>query len=111
MSRGEQLHLRKIYSRSGIASRYSVLPEFGYDDNDDNILFHPANHHDALPVSARMKLFEQHALALCTNAINSCLENIPSLKISDITHLITFSCTGMYAPGLDIQLVEQLGLN
>jgi alpha-pyrone synthase len=28
-----------------------------------------------------------------------------------VTHLITFSCTGMSAPGLDIQLVESLGLN
>ena len=28
-----------------------------------------------------------------------------------ITHLITVSCTGMYAPGLDIELVEALGLN
>jgi alpha-pyrone synthase len=111
MSRGEKLQLRKIYSGSGIKFRHSVLAEFGKEDNPGNILFHPANHHAALPVSRRMELFEHHASALCEEAINNCLEELPSLQASDITHLITFSCTGMFAPGLDIQLVEKLGLN
>jgi predicted naringenin-chalcone synthase len=34
----------------------------------------------------------------------------PKLYTHQITHLITVSCTGMYAPGLDIDLVERLGL-
>lgn len=32
------------------------------------------------------------------------------MGVSGITHLITVSCTGMSAPGLDLELVEALGL-
>jgi alpha-pyrone synthase len=111
MNRAEKLQLRKIYNGSGIDYRHSVLSEFGKDDSSDNILFHPSNHHPALPVSERMQLFESHAIELAEEAAHNCLDELPSLKPSDITHLITFSCTGMSAPGLDIQLVERLGLN
>lgn len=111
MSRKEQLTLRKIYSNSGIATRYSVLAEFGESDNDENILFHPANHHAPLSVSQRMKLYEQYATRLGAEAGENCLKQLPELNRSDITHLITYSCTGMFAPGIDIQLTEKLNLN
>lgn len=111
MSRAEKLQLRKIYSRSGIKSRHSVLDEFGVEDRDENILFHPANQHPPLPISKRMDLYQLYAADLCENAVKECLSNLPSLFPSKITHLITFSCTGMSAPGLDMQLVEKLGLN
>ncbi|NND72823.1 MAG: type III polyketide synthase, partial [Rhodothermales bacterium] len=34
-----------------------------------------------------------------------------SLNSSDITHVITVSCTGFFAPGLDIELCGRLGLS
>ena len=110
MGRAEKLKLQKIYSRSGIASRHSVLEEFGKDDHPDNIIFHPSNDQPAATVSQRMILFEKYAADLCEEAIMKCFKNLPSLKVEQVTHLITFSCTGMYAPGLDIQLVEKIGL-
>ena len=111
LSREEKLKLRKIYSGSGILTRHSVLAEFGQPDQPENILFHPANHHPQVAVSERMKLFEHYALNLCITAVEDCISKLPSLLVTSVTHLITFSCTGMYAPGLDIQLVEKLGLN
>jgi predicted naringenin-chalcone synthase len=110
MSRAEKLQLRAIYSRSGIKSRHSVLAEFSRPDHADNILFHPSNHHPSLPVSKRMDLFQLYASDLCESATRECFENC-SVIPSGITHLVTFSCTGMSAPGLDIQLVEKLKLN
>ncbi len=110
LSREGKIHLRKIYSRSGIESRHSVLEEFGREDHADNILFHPANHQPALSVSKRMELFEIYATGLCEEAVKDCFKN-NSVSLSEVTHLITFSCTGMSAPGLDIQLVEKLNLN
>jgi predicted naringenin-chalcone synthase len=108
MSREEKLQLRKIYSRSGIESRHSVLAEFGKADSGNNILFHPSNHHPSVPISKRMDLFQLHAADLCVKAVHDCFAAFSSLAPSDITHLITFSCTGMSAPGIDIQLVEKL---
>ena len=111
IGRKEKLQLRKVYNASGIESRHSVLAEFGRIDQTDNILFFPSNHHAAMPISDRMGLYERYALDLSERAVMECLESLPSLSISHITHLITFSCTGMSAPGLDIQLVDRLGLN
>jgi predicted naringenin-chalcone synthase len=110
MSRLEKIQLKKIYSRSGINTRHSVLAEFGNSDTEENILFHPANHHPAVTISKRMQLFQQFASELCELAVKDCFKNI-SVQPKEVTHLITFSCTGMSAPGLDIQLVESLGLN
>jgi predicted naringenin-chalcone synthase len=36
--------------------------------------------------------------------------SLPSFDAKSVTHLIVVCCTGMYAPGLDIELVENLGL-
>lgn len=110
LSRLEKLTLRKIYSRSGISYRHSVLNEFAGNDNAGNVLFHPSGKYENTPVAQRMELYEQYAPALCAQAAEACFNTLPSVSRKDITHIITFSCTGMYAPGLDIHLVEQLGL-
>ncbi len=52
-----------------------------------------------------MQYFHKYAAALSVDAIRDCLGGEQS-----ITHLITVSCTGMSAPGLDIQIVEMLDL-
>ena len=110
VGRKEKLQLRKVYGSCGIEARHSVLDDFGKTDQTDNVLFFPSNHHAAMPVSGRMDLYERYALDLSERAVMECMEKLPSLRPSHITHLITFSCTGMSAPGLDIQLVDRLGL-
>ncbi len=111
MSRAEKLVLRKIYSRSGIEHRHSVLAEFSAQDAPGNVLFHPSGNYANTPVSRRMEIYEAHAGVLCAEAATQCLTQLPSLKKEEITHVIAFSCTGMMAPGIDIQVVESLGLN
>ncbi len=111
LNRAEKLQLRKIYSHSGIITRHSVLEEFGHNDRIGNILFHPAGIEPPASVSKRMDLYELYAADLCVKAVENCLEKVSSFQMNEITHLVTFSCTGMFAPGLDIQLVEKLGLN
>jgi predicted naringenin-chalcone synthase len=54
---------------------------------------------------ARSNWYKKEALGLSIEAINNCVED--KVSLSEITHLITVSCTGMYAPGLDIDLVNQ----
>ena len=57
-----------------------------------------------------MAVYRREALPLATEAVRDCLRQVPSVAMASITHLITVSCTGMYAPGLDIELVQALGL-
>lgn len=103
--------LKALYRVSGIGQRYSVLED--YQLANGNFSFFP-NTPDLEPfpaVQKRMDLYKKHAVALSEQAIANCLNKMPGIEISSITHLITVSCTGMYAPGLDIELVEKLGLN
>ncbi|RYD54441.1 MAG: type III polyketide synthase [Sphingobacteriales bacterium] len=109
LNREEKLRMKMIYSRSGIKYRHSVLQEFDGGDEPENLIFHPAGEVSA-PISVRMNVYEEHASSLCLQAANECFEMLPNLKKEEITHLIAFSCTGMYAPGLDVQMVQQLGL-
>ena len=55
-----------------------------------------------------MVIFDQEALELSVTAVNKCIDGI--IDPQQITHLITISCTGMSAPGLDLQLMQQLSL-
>ena len=55
-----------------------------------------------------MAIYKKYALPLCIKAINDC--GVYSDKKNKITHIITVSCTGMYAPGLDIEIINELKL-
>jgi alpha-pyrone synthase len=102
----ELARLQKIYKSSGIDSRYSVINDF--DPRHPN---ESSAKHQESTTGQRMDLYKQNALSLCLQAVKDCLGQTPSFSLKEITHLITFSCTGMYAPGLDIELINELHLN
>lgn len=63
---------------------------------------------DSFPdTKTRMELYRAHALPLARRAIDGLTL---SERRADITHLILTTCTGFYAPGLDIEIVEHYGL-
>ena len=106
----EELRLRKLYRHSGIRNRHSVLADYGRTMGQ--FQFYP-NTVDLEPfpdVSARMESYRRHAPGLAQRAADTCLGKRPALHRDEITDLVTVSCTGMYAPGLDIELVHSLGL-
>jgi len=100
--------LNILFNYSGITTRYSVIPDF--DNNiPEHILF---NGNQSVPdVEARSDVFKKHAVLLAIKAIQDSLKKINS-TVDDfgITHLITVTCTGIFAPGLDAELVEELKL-
>jgi len=108
LSEQEQRTLRLLYRASGIQYRHSVIGDFSKQP-EGFTFFPPSPDLEPFPkVSQRMAKYEEEAIKLCEYAVKDCMQG---RNLSGITHLITVSCTGMYAPGLDIQLVEQLGLN
>ena len=92
-------------SRAGITHRYSTLAAGG-DANGgiDRDAFYRPGHFPT--TEARMQRFETHALPLAVAAANE----LGTIDFSRITHLIVASCTGFTAPGLDLQLIDALGL-
>lgn len=99
--------LKFLYHQGGIETRYSVIPDYSLPL--DQWQFYPRTEdlHPFPNIELRMKWFQQYAAALSLKAIHQCLGNFSSKKI---THLITVSCTGMSAPGLDLELLELLKL-
>ena len=106
----ERQRLTALYRASGIDYRHSVLADYG---RTEAFSFFP-NTPRLTPfpdIQQRMQMYQREAVPLSTRAALDCLDQLPALRRSDITHLIYVSCTGMYAPGVDIALVHQLGLN
>jgi predicted naringenin-chalcone synthase len=108
----EKRKLRFMYNQSGIAARYSVLPDFSLPA-DEWQFFPPTENLEPFPaLEDRMEVFRKYAAPLSFKAIQKCLaaQESSTVGIPSITHLITVSCTGMSAPGLDLELIELLGL-
>lgn len=100
--------LKVLFNYSGINTRYSVIPDF--DRNmPGHVLF---NGSQIIPnIEERSNLFKEQAVSLAILAIENAFKKIDT-TISDfeITHLITVSCTGIYAPGIDAAIIEQMNL-
>jgi alpha-pyrone synthase len=104
----ERKIVETLYNATGIENRYSVLEDYLKPKGSFSFF---ANSIDLEPfptVQQRMILYKNHALPLALKAIGN-LNGYSSH--SGITHLIVASCTGMYAPGLDIEIIEELGLD
>ena len=56
-----------------------------------------------------MQRYAEEALPLAGAAAEQALDNA-ALPPAAVTHLVTVSCTGFFAPGLDIGLIKRLGL-
>lgn len=103
---------RALYARAGIRKRHSVLLHVPDGETSPRQTFYaPAR--DASdqgpPTALRMRAFEEHAPLLAEAAGAAALRDA-GLAAREITHLVTVSCTGFFAPGLDAALVERLGL-
>ena len=93
----EKDRLKALYRVSGIKERHSVVPDYGTLDKTQWQLY-PAND-DLSPFPTtkdRNELYRKSALPLASAAIDDC---IGEKDKTQITHLITASCTGLYAPG------------
>ena len=100
--------LNILFHNSGIHTRYSVLPDFGNNQNENSFL----KVNQRVPdVTQRLTVFKESAPTLAKAAIKGAFLKL-NTNVADfkITHLITVTCTGIYAPGLDSALIELLGL-
>lgn len=108
MNNVENRKLKFLYHHSGIDYRYSVIPDYSCEINDWKFYPQTENLEPFPSLEQRINLFNEHAAPLSTEAIRSCIHE--NINANDITHLITVSCTGMSAPGLDLQIMELMDL-
>ncbi|MEO6490560.1 MAG: type III polyketide synthase [Ferruginibacter sp.] len=104
----ERRKLKFLYRHSGIENRYSVVPDYSVALHE-RTFFPPTDDLEPFPcIEKRMSIFNEHAAGLSAKTIEECIAN--KISKDDITHLITVSCTGMSAPGIDLQVMELLDL-
>jgi predicted naringenin-chalcone synthase len=108
MDEVEKRKLRFLYRQSSIQTRYSVIPD--YSLNAPEWTFYPASENlQPFPgLEKRMDWFNKMAPKLSVNAVEKCISG--KINKDEITHLITVTCTGMSAPGLDLQIMEMMNL-
>ncbi len=99
-----------LYKRSGILTRYSVFPDFSLPRGQWGFF---GNNGEIPTLEKRMALYNQEAVNLSAKAIENCLQGVAGgvPHIQEVTHLITVTCTGISAPGLDVLLMHKLNLS
>jgi len=101
-----RLLFMRMAAKSQIEHRYSFLKPHPDATGFDADNFYRRG---AFPdTETRMRFYERHAFSLAKSALDQL--DFASHKDS-ITHLILTTCTGFYAPGIDLQVVEHYGLN
>lgn len=101
--------LKALFRSSGIDYRYSALEDYG---SPEKLTFFPNNSTlEPFPsTEKRIRAFRDNALKVSEKAIQNAFLTAPSFDKGQLTHLIVVCCTGMYAPGLDIDIVRSLNL-
>jgi predicted naringenin-chalcone synthase len=101
--------LRSLYRFSGIETRYSVLPDASLPV--DASRFVPTRPPAEAPTTAeRMAIYEREAPPIAIAAAREALAELGPDAAASITHLVAVSCTGFFAPGLDLVVGGALGL-
>lgn len=116
--------VRSAFSGAGVRTRHTVLPELGavarprsgsgatpqaeaaprFVDPGTGDLLSPGTH-------ARNDVYTAEAGRLFADAARAALADVAgAVDPADVTHVITVSCTGFFAPGPDVRVVKDAGL-
>ena len=108
--------IKAYFEHTGIQGRHTVLaPEVMRDvlertrHTASNFLPIGCDDDDGPTTAERMTHYATNAPPLAIEASQRALAN-SGMSASEMTHLVTVSCTGFYAPGLDRDLIVGLGL-
>ena len=101
------------FDGAGVQTRHTVLDELDptsevatpqFLDRESGALLEPGT-------AARNDIYAREADRLFIEAARRSLDADPDLSASDVTHVVTVSCTGFHAPGPDYAIVRALGLS
>ena len=105
-----QNRLPAVYRGSAIDHRYTCVPDYGRED-PDAFSFFPNNWglEPAPTTEQRNERYREAAVPLAEEVGRRAL-NQADVDPEDVTHVVAVSCTGFFAPGLDVELVKRLSL-
>lgn len=105
--------VRTLYRKAGVKKRHSAIitsSTNGKPATQDFFTVAELSTPRGPTTGERMRRYESSAIDLATAAAVAALREANTLP-QDISHLVTVSCTGFSAPGVDMALVERLNLS
>lgn len=101
------------FNSSGIERRYSAVSEMDFSASVDSPQFFDRDTGRILNPStgARNEVYVRAATELFVEAATAAVDACEDLERSDVTHVITVSCTGFFSPGPDYRIVREVGLD
>ncbi|MBW7458276.1 type III polyketide synthase, partial [Paenibacillus sepulcri] len=100
---------KRIFKQCAVETRYTCEPNLLQDA--DSCRYFPHNSTVEAPSTAqRMQIYKRESVPLGMKAARAALQD-SGIAPSEVTHLITVSCTGQFLPGMDAAITKQLGLS
>ncbi len=112
----QETWLPLLYDHTGIRSRHLIFGRQVIDDIlhgttlSQSIWLPNGRDDDRGPTTGqRMRQYVADAGPLALRAAHQAL-HVSGLAVGELTHLVTVSCTGFHAPGVDFELIQGLGM-
>jgi len=99
---------QRMVDRCHVSHRYSCINPYDDPAKPHWSGFYAAN--DFPGTQERMRHYQTQAFVLAQKALDQLLEKA-GVAAKEITHLIVTSCTGFYAPGIDLDIIRHYGLD
>lgn len=100
--------IRQLYKNSAISRRHTVIPDFKYDRTGWRF-WGPDYPHQIPGMAQRNDVYKTEAPKLAFEAASKALNEWKG-DPGSITHVISVSCTGVVAPGIEFDLIKLLNL-
>ncbi len=98
-----------LYETSGIGQRYSAVEDYVREPADFAFFGKDWSLEPAPSTARRNGHYRAAVVPLAEGVAGEALRQA-GRKPEEVTHVVTATCTGFFAPGLDIELVKRLGL-
>ncbi len=100
------------FDSSGIDTRYTVVKELTLDSESEHPVFFDRSQMRILSPSTktRNEVYAEEGTELFIEAGRKALAAAAGIEAADVTHVVTVSCTGFFAPGPDYKVVRALDL-
>lgn len=98
--------LKFLFNQSEIEFKNSEISDYDLSLKHKQLYHQSSN---SPTTNERLKLYDKLATNMAVKVASDAI-NKAKLNTKDITHVISISCTGMSAPGLECQLIEHLQL-
>ena len=108
--RQTQAIIHRVYNQSGIRRRYSVIGDLA-DIQTGHLFFMPDGSVVSPGTAARNQRYTECAPRIITEVGAQLIDGVAGSRAEDVTHVVTVSCTGFFAPEPAYVAVRELGLS